>query len=77
MNYGLREKYDQLKMFWDRLLNWNGNLLANTFPEETNNGLLRIKQYEKHIDSNTRIKIEEQIVIQKLLLSVRTIIKIL
>jgi CRISPR/Cas system-associated endonuclease Cas1 len=57
-------------------LNWNGNLLANTFPEETNNGLLRIKQYEKHIDSNTRIKIEEQI-IRQVLLSVRTIIKIL
>jgi CRISPR-associated protein Cas1 len=53
------------------LLNWNGNLLATTLPKETDNGLLRIKQYEKHIDSNTRTQIAEQIVRQKVLLSVR------
>jgi len=32
------------------LLNWNGNLLSVTLPEEPKSGGLKIKQYQKYLD---------------------------
>ena len=43
------------------LLNWNGNLLANTLPEQPKSGKLRIGQYEKYLDSNSRFEIASKI----------------
>ncbi len=48
------------------LLNWNGNLLSSTFPKEANNGQLRIKQYEKYINSEERTFIAEKIINEKI-----------
>jgi CRISPR-associated protein Cas1 len=53
------------------LLNWNGNLLSATIPKETDNGQLRIKHYEKYINSDTRIYTASQIVRQKVSQPVR------
>ena len=39
------------------LLNWNGQLLANTLPEQPKSGKLRIKQYQKYLDSEGRFEI--------------------
>src|SRR5581483_5637444 len=47
------------------LLNWNGNLLANTLPSEPKNGKLRIMQYTKYLDNNTRFQVAMEIVRQK------------
>ena len=48
------------------LLNWNGQILANTMPEQPKSGKLRIKQYEKYIDSETRFEIASNIVQAKI-----------
>jgi CRISPR-associated protein Cas1 len=48
------------------LLNWNGNLLSSTFPKEGNNGQLRIKQYEKYLNTEERISIAEKIINEKI-----------
>jgi CRISPR-associated protein Cas1 len=48
------------------LLNWNGNLLANTLPATPKSGKLRIKQYEKYLDGKTRMQIATSIVNQKI-----------
>lgn len=48
------------------LLNWNGNLLSSTFPKEGNSGQLRIKQYEKYLDTEERISIAEKIINEKI-----------
>src|SRR5579875_3104437 len=47
------------------LLNWNGNLLSLTQPQETLNADLKIKQYEKYLDTESRLYIASQIVKQK------------
>ena len=47
------------------LLNWNGNLLSETQPQETLNADLKIKQYEKYLDPESRLYIAGQIVKQK------------
>ena len=47
------------------LLNWNGNLLSVTQPQETLNADLKIKQYEKYLDPESRLYIAGQIVKQK------------
>ena len=47
------------------LLNWNGNLLSTTQPQETLNADLKIKQYEKYLDPESRIYIARQIVKRK------------
>jgi len=47
------------------LLNWNGNLLSVMQPQETLNSGLKIKQYEKYLDSESRLYIAGQIVKQK------------
>ena len=47
------------------LLNWNGNLLSVTQPQETLNADLKIKQYEKYLNSESRLYIAGQIVMQK------------
>jgi len=47
------------------LLNWNGNLLSNTIPQETLNAKLKIKQYEKYLNPDLRLYIAGQIVKQK------------
>ncbi|MDH5431651.1 MAG: CRISPR-associated endonuclease Cas1 [Nitrosopumilus sp.] len=48
------------------LLNWNGQILANTLPEQPKSGKLRIKQYEKYLDSETRFEIASNIVQSKI-----------
>jgi len=44
------------------LLNWNGQLLANVMPEQPKSGKLRIKQYQKYLDSQNRFEIALKIV---------------
>ena len=44
------------------LLNWNGQLLANVMPEQPKSGKLRIKQYQKYLDSEARFEISLKIV---------------
>ena len=44
------------------LLNWNGKLLANVMPEQPKSGKLRIKQYQKYLDSECRFEIALKIV---------------
>ena len=44
------------------LLNWNGQLLANVMPEQPKSGKLRIKQYQKYLDSQDRFEIALKIV---------------
>jgi CRISPR-associated protein Cas1 len=47
------------------LLNWNGNLLSMTQPQETLNADLKIRQYEKYLNPELRLYIAGQIVKQK------------
>jgi len=44
------------------LLNWNGQLLANMMPEQPKSGKLRVKQYQKYLDSQNRFEIALKIV---------------
>ena len=44
------------------LLNWNGQLLSNVMPEQPKSGKLRIKQYQKYLDSDDRFEIALKIV---------------
>ena len=44
------------------LLNWNGQLLANVMSEQPKSGKLRVKQYQKYLDSTNRFKIALKIV---------------
>ena len=44
------------------LLNWNGQLLANVMPEHPKSGKLRVKQYQKYLDSTDRFEIALKIV---------------
>jgi len=55
------------------LLNWNGNLLSNTMPQETLNANLKIKQYEKYLKEESRLYIAGQIVKQKVKSSIALI----
>ncbi len=48
------------------LLNWDGNLLASTLPQAANGGKLKIKQYQKYLDSKTRFEIAQKIVDSKI-----------
>ena len=48
------------------LLNWNGQLLANVMPEQPKSGKLRIKQYQKYLDSTNRFEIALKIVQTKI-----------
>ena len=43
------------------LLNWNGNLLGTTLPEEPKSGKLRLKQHEKCLDPGFRFEIAYKI----------------
>ncbi|MGI0047740.1 MAG: CRISPR-associated endonuclease Cas1 [Nitrosotalea sp.] len=47
------------------LLNWNGNLLGITLPQEPKTGKLRIKQYQKYLDANSRFQIALELVKSK------------
>ena len=47
------------------LLNWDGNLLATTLPDQTISGKLRLEQYKKHLDENIRYIIAKEIVKSK------------
>jgi len=47
------------------LLNWNGQLLANMMPEQSKSGKLRVKQYQKYLDSTNRFEIAVKIVQSK------------
>ncbi|MCV0411172.1 CRISPR-associated endonuclease Cas1 [Nitrosopumilus sp.] len=44
------------------LLNWNGNLLSVTLPEEPKSGGLKIKQYQKYLDDSFRKTIATKII---------------
>jgi CRISPR-associated protein Cas1 len=48
------------------LLNWNGQLLANVMPEQPKSGKLRIKQYQKYLDSQMRFEIALKIMQTKI-----------
>jgi len=47
------------------LLNWDGNLLATTLPDQTISGKLRLSQYKKHLDGVIRYTIAQKIVKSK------------
>ncbi|MBS3923559.1 MAG: CRISPR-associated endonuclease Cas1 [Nitrosarchaeum sp.] len=47
------------------LLNWDGNLLATTLPDQTISGKLRLAQYKKHLDDSIRYTIAKEIVKSK------------
>lgn len=47
------------------LLNWDGNLLATTLPDQTISGKLRLSQYKKHLDDSIRYTIAKEIVKSK------------
>jgi CRISPR-associated protein Cas1 len=47
------------------LLNWDGNLLATTLPDQTISGKLRLAQYKKHLDDKIRYIIAKEIVKSK------------
>jgi len=47
------------------LLNWDGNLLATTLPDQTISGKLRLSQYKKHLDNSIRYNIAKEIVKSK------------
>jgi len=47
------------------LLNWNGNLLSTTVSQKTLNAQLKIGQYEKYLNPESRLYIAGQIVKQK------------
>jgi len=47
------------------LLNWDGNLLSVTLPDQTISGKLRLEQYKKHLDRITRYRIADEIVKSK------------
>ena len=44
------------------LLNWNGELLSVTTPDQPKSGKLRVKQYAKHLDSSIRLQMAKQII---------------
>jgi len=48
------------------ILNWNGNLLGITLPNEPKAGKLKIAQYRAYLDSGMRYKIASGIVRQKI-----------
>ena len=48
------------------ILNWNGNLLGVTLPESPISGKLRVKQYQKYLDQDTRYNIAQKIVEKKI-----------
>lgn len=48
------------------LLNWNGNLLGVTLPQEPKIGKVRVKQYQKYLDDEFRFKIAFEIVNSKI-----------
>jgi len=47
------------------LLNWNGQLLVNLLPEHPKSGKLRVKQYQKYLNSEARFEITLKIVQNK------------
>jgi CRISPR-associated protein Cas1 len=47
------------------LLNWDGNLLATTLPDQTISGKLRLEQYKKHLDNTIRCNIASKLVKSK------------
>ena len=55
------------------LLNWNGNLLSVMQPQETLNADLKIKQYGKYLDPESRLYMAGQIVMQKVNSSLKRI----
>ena len=48
------------------LLNWNGNLLGTTLPEEPKSGKLRLKQHEKCLDPEVRFEIANKVIQTKI-----------
>ena len=58
------------------LLNWNGNLLSVTQPQETLNADLKIKQYQKYLNPELRLYLAGQIVKQKVKSSVSLLRKL-
>ena len=58
------------------MLNWNGNLLSVTQPQETLNADLKIKQYQKYLNPELRLYLAGQIVKQKVKSSVSLLRKL-
>ncbi|MBS3921966.1 MAG: CRISPR-associated endonuclease Cas1 [Nitrosarchaeum sp.] len=48
------------------ILNWNGNILGITLPEEPISGKLKIKQYQTYLSNNKRYDISEKLVFSKI-----------
>ena len=48
------------------LISWNGNLLSALLPREPNNGKLRIRAYEAHLNAERRYAIAESLIFEKL-----------
>ncbi|MEM3431654.1 MAG: CRISPR-associated endonuclease Cas1 [Candidatus Micrarchaeia archaeon] len=48
------------------VLNWNGNLLSTILPKEPLNGELKIRQYEKYLDKEERVRIASTIIKEKI-----------
>ena len=48
------------------LLNWNGRLLGVTLPETPITGKLRVKQYQKYLDTKSRYAVAERMVKSKI-----------
>ena len=48
------------------VLNWNGNLLSTILPKEPLNGELKIKQYEKYLDKEERVRISNTMIEEKI-----------
>lgn len=55
------------------MLNWNGNLLGVTLPQEPKIGKVRVKQYQKYLDDEFRLKIAFDIVNSKITSSLNLI----
>ena len=53
------------------LLNWNGDLLSVTTPDQPKSGKLRTRQYEKYLNSSVRLQIAKQIIDCKIVNSLR------
>src|ERR1051326_2071560 len=55
------------------MLNWNGNLLGVTLPQEPKIGKVRVKQYQKYLDDEFRFKIAFEIINSKIASSLNLI----
>lgn len=48
------------------VLNWNGNLLSTILPKEHLNGILKIKQYQKYLNQEEKVRIARTMIEEKI-----------